>query len=59
MERRRGDGEVESVELGEQIGFRIEAVGREGGGGERGVGSFQRVRVGEFERAVEGAQFAF
>ena len=38
--------------------FGEKTVRREDGGIERGVGGFERVRAGEFERAVEGAQAA-
>ena len=53
-----GDFLVEGEELGEEVGFGGEAVGGEDGGIERGVGVFERVRAGEFEGAVEGAQAA-
>ncbi len=49
----RGDLLIEGEELDEQILFRTEAVGGEYSGVERGVGVFQRIRVGPFEGAME------
>ena len=53
-----GDGEVQGKELGEQILFGAEAVGGEAGGVQRGVGVLERIRAGQFERAIEGANAA-
>ena len=49
---------VECQELGEQILFRVEAVGGEDGGVKRGVGVFERICAGQFEGPIERAQAA-
>lgn len=54
-----GDFEVEGEELGEKVGFGIEAVGGQHSGVEGGVGVLEGVGAGEFEGAVEGAETAF
>jgi hypothetical protein len=50
--------EVEVKELLEEVAFGGETVGGEDGGVEGGVGVFQRVVAGEFERAIDGAEVA-
>jgi len=54
-----GHGEVEFEELREEVLLGGEAVGGEDGGIECGVGVFERVVAGEFERAIHGPQAAF
>ena len=54
-----GDGQVQVEKLGQQVLLGGEAVGGEDGGVQGGVGVFERVRAGQFEGAVEGAQAAF
>jgi hypothetical protein len=51
-----GDGEVQFKKLGQQVFLGGETVGGEDGGVQGGMGVFKRVRAGQFERAVKGAQ---
>ncbi|MGO8927576.1 MAG: hypothetical protein ACLQU3_11880 [Limisphaerales bacterium] len=51
-----GDFQVQGEELGEQILLGAEAVGGENGGVQGGVGVFEGIGAGEFQRAVEGAE---
>ena len=51
-----GDGQVQFEKLGQQVLFGGEAVVREDGGIQGGVGVLERVRAGQFEGTVEGAQ---
>ena len=53
-----GDGQIQFEKLGQQIFFGGETVGGEDGSVQGGVGVFQRVRAGQLESAVEGAQAA-
>jgi hypothetical protein len=52
----RGHGQVQFEQLREQVFLGVEAVGGEDGGVEGGVGVFQRMRAGEFERSIDGAE---
>jgi hypothetical protein len=54
----RGDVEVEVKELLEEVFLDGEAIGNENGGVEGGVGIFDGILAGEFERAIDGAEAA-
>ena len=53
------DNQVAGEKLGQQVFLGGEAIGGADGGVQGGVGVFEGVRAGEFQRAVDGAQVAF
>lgn len=49
-----GDFEVQFEQLGEQVFLRAKTERGQHGGVELGVGVLQRIRAGQFQRAIEG-----